>query len=104
MDEVRFEAPEEARETPGAAGQGDGLEPARRIDDRDRNTRGPDVVDVVAGAAHDPVLDRGRPMKGAHAIEQDLPGRSGRIDDVNDAKHRRHGFVEGRLKTGGASG
>src|SRR5438552_8100319 len=104
MDEVRLEVPEEARETPGGSRHGDGLEPARRIDDRDRNPRGPHVVHVVAGAAHDPVLDRGRPMKRAHAIEEDLPGRSGRVDDVNDAKHRRHGFVEGRLKTGGASG
>src|SRR2546428_649493 len=69
VDEVRLQAPEQAREAPGRAGQGAGRDPARRIDDRDGKTPGPEEIDVVPGAADDPVLDRGWPMKIAHPIE-----------------------------------
>ena len=94
VNEVGREAPEQARETPGRAGQGPGLEPARRIDDRDGKTLGPEELDVLAGAADDPVLDRGWPMKMAHSIDEDLLGGGGRIDHVDDTKLGCNSLVE----------
>src|SRR5207245_7160921 len=93
---VGREAPEQTRETPGRAGQGAGLEPARRIDDRDGKTPGPEEIDVVAGAADDPVLDRGWPMKMAHAIDEDRLGGGRRIDCVDAAELGCHSLVENR--------
>src|SRR5438046_10327494 len=82
VNEVGREAPEQPRETPGRAGQGPWLEPARRIDDRDGKTLGPEELDVVAGAADDPVLARGGPVKMAHPSDEDRLGAGGRFGGV----------------------